>query len=195
MMFTWNGLMLVAQNLNNNMKLVITESQLKTIQERLEFGSKERIHVSTNPISELGIIQQSSGSLKPKGLWYGFGDEWIGWLKSEMPEWWDEAQYAYKVFPNIPNLLVINTIDELDQFIGKYNAGRNIDWVRVAEEYDGIEFPSYSREGFRNLAFSSADHMKYMWVYSMDIASGCIWNPSGIKNIKAFGKKNNASSV
>jgi len=177
------------------MKLVITESQLKTIQERLEFGSKERIHVSTKPIDEMGIIQQSSGSLKPKGLWYGFGDQWINWLKSEMPEWWDEAQYAYKVFPNISNILVINTIEELDQFIDKYNVGRNIDWVRVAEEYDGIEFPSYSREGFRNLAFSSSDHMKYMWVYSMDIASGCIWNPSGIKNIKAFGKKNNASSV
>ena len=173
----------------------INESQLKIIEERLEFGSKERIHVSTKPIDQMGVIQQSSGSLKPKGLWYGFGDQWINWLKSEMPEWWDEAQYAYKVFPNIPNLLVINTIDELDQFIDKYNAGRNIDWVRVAEEYDGIEFPSYSREGFRNLAFSSADHMKYMWVYSMDIASGCIWNPSGIKNIKAFGKKNNMKLI
>mgnify|MGYP000097111321 CR=1 FL=1 len=177
------------------MKIVITESQLKTIQEKLELGSKERIHVSTKPIGEIGFIKQSSGSLKPKGLWYGFGDEWIGWLKSEMPEWWDDAQYAYKVFPNISNILVINTIEELDQFIDKYNVGRNIDWVRVAEEYDGIEFPSYSREGFRILAFSSSDHMKYMWVYSMDIASGCIWNPSGIKNIKAFGKKNNASSV
>lgn len=171
------------------MKIVITESQLKTIQERLEFGSRERIHVSTNPISELGITQQSSGSLKPKGLWYGFGDQWISWLKSEMPEWWDEAQYAYKIFPNLANILVINTIEELDQFIDTYNVGRNIDWVKVAEEYDGIEFPTYSKNRFRNLAFSSSDHMKYMWVYSMDIASGCIWNPRGIKSLKTFGKK------
>lgn len=177
------------ENIKDNDEEDFNESQLKTIQERLEFGSKERIHVSTKPISELGITQQSSGSLKPKGLWYGFGDQWINWLKSEMPEWWDEAQYAYKVFPNLANILVINTIEELDQFIDTYNIGRNIDWVRVAEEYDGIEFPSYSREGFRNLAFSSSDHMKYMWVYSMDISSGCIWNPNGIKSLKAFGKK------
>lgn len=178
------------------MKIIITESQLKrVISEKLEFGSKERIHVSKHPIGELKITEQSTGSLKPKGLWYGFGDEWIGWLKSEMPEWWDEAQYAYKVIPNLSNILVINTREELDQFIDTYNVGRNIDWVKVAQDYDGIEFPTYSKNRFRNLAFSGADHMKYMWVYSMDIASGCIWNPNGIKSMKAFGKKNNTSST
>lgn len=175
------------------MKIIITESQLKrVISEKLIFGSKERIHVSTKPIGELRPVEQSSGSLKPKGLWYGFGDEWIGWLKSEMPEWWDEAEYAYKVIPEMANILVINTVEELDQFIDTYNVGRNIDWVKVAQDYDGIEFPTYSKNRFRNLAFSGTDHMKYMWVYSMDIASGCIWNPSGIKMLKPFGKKTRA---
>lgn len=173
------------------MKIIINESQLKVISERLKFGSKERIHVSKNPIDGLKAAEQTSGSLKPRGLWYGFGDEWIGWLKSEMPEWWDEAQYAYKIIPDTSTILVINTIEELDQFIDTYNVGRNIDWVKVAEEYDGIEFPTYSKNRFRSLAFSSTDHMKYMWVYSMDIASGCIWNPRAIKTIKPFGKKNN----
>ena len=173
----------------------ILQEAISDLSEELRFGSKERIHVSKEPIGDLAPIEQTSGSLKPRGLWYGFGDEWIGWLKSEMPEWWDEAQYAYKIFPDMSNILVINTREELDEFIDRYNVGRNIDWVKVAEEYGGIEFPTYSKNRFRNLAFSGPDHMKYMWVYSMDISSGCIWNPKAIKTIKPFGKKGGAQSA
>lgn len=44
-------------------------------------------------------------------------------------------------------------------------------WAQLSEQYDGIYFPDYA-----------ADHplMKYLWYQSIDIPSGCIWNPTDV---------------
>ena len=173
----------------------ILQEAISDLSEELRFGSKERIHVSKEPIGDLTPIEQTPGSLKPRGLWYGFGDEWIGWLKMEMPEWWGETQYAYKIFPDTSNILVINTREELDDFIKNYYGEKSIDWVKVAQVYDGFEIPHYRKEGFRQIVFTSPEREKYMWVYAMDISSGCIWNPKAIKTIKPFGKKSRAQGA
>lgn len=46
------------------------------------------------------------------------------------------------------------------------------DWGVIAEKYSGIMFWHYDR--------SNAALMNYIWYQSLDIASGCIWDPAAI---------------
>ena len=46
------------------------------------------------------------------------------------------------------------------------------DWAKVASHYDGIEICPYI-ESRRNMT----------WYYGWDVASGCVWNASGIKEL------------
>jgi hypothetical protein len=56
-----------------------------------------------------------------------------------------------------------------------YQMTYEIDWYRVAEQYDGIIITPYIYE--RRLTEYTT------WYYSWDCASGCIWNGKAIANI------------
>jgi len=49
----------------------------------------------------------------------------------------------------------------------------------------GIEFPTYSKMGFRNFGNHDANlnlsPLIQSSIYSIDVSSGCIWDPSCIK--------------
>lgn len=131
--------------------------------------------------------QREKPGYKPEGLWYACGDEWIEWTKSEMPEWLKEYKYLYEISIT-DRVLKIDTPEKFKAFEEEYvDNGPNadkfsnwIDWARVAKDYDGIEICPY-RDKFR---------MKSDWYYTWDVASGCIWSPGGIKDIKLIGTKN-----
>jgi hypothetical protein len=172
------------------MKLATIYNQI--IFERLTLSSKERVHVSNKLIDKIGDIKQTNNTYtgKPLGFWYSFGDPWIEFLKNDMPsEYWENAKYLYKVFPKMDKILVINTEEELYKFTRDYriNNGNNgdnyIDWIKVSENYSGFEMPKYDDNGFRNLHTKGR---QYMWVYSIDIPSGCIWNADGVQKLKLF---------
>jgi len=132
-----------------------------------------RIHMSKQPMElEQRSYNQDTG-FKPNGFWYGFGQEWINWCKSEMPEW--VGKYIYEVNINNSNILRINTFNELIEFNQKYAVDTRgmsqIDWKKVTNEYDGIEINPYQYKA----------RLKLLWYYGWDIASGCIWN---LKNTK-----------
>ena len=79
--------------------------------------------------------------------------------------------------------------DELDNFIDEYGTpDDSIDWGQVANDFDGIEFPTYDENNFRTLVVKTGQK-KYMFLYTMDIASGCIWNPDGVLGLKSFGER------
>ena len=130
--------------------------------------------------------QREKAGYKPQGLWYGCGDSWIEWTKSEQPDWLEKSKYLYEI-STTPSVLVIDTPEKFKAFEEKYvDNGPNadkfsnwIDWARVAKDYDGIEICPY-RDEFR---------MESDWYYTWDVASGCIWSPSGIKDIKLIGSK------
>jgi hypothetical protein len=118
--------------------------------------------------------------MKPRGFWYGFGNEWIDWVRGEMPEW--EGEYLYEVDIGRSNILQIKTTSEITIFNKKYQAseskhgysrvpGYAIDWGAVAKKYDGIEINPY-QWGCR---------LKYIWYYSWDVAGGCVWNLAHIQ--------------
>tara|TARA_R100000908_G_C3636881_1_gene75038 strand:- start:22 stop:555 length:534 start_codon:yes stop_codon:yes gene_type:complete len=109
-------------------------------------------------------------NMKPKGLWYGIGNSWIDWVRTEMPEW--ETEQAYALSLNKSSMLTIRTYEELIEFDKQYSEGEYINWMEVAKKYDGIEIAPYiSRARF-----------EILWYYGWDVASGCIWGPNVIND-------------
>jgi hypothetical protein len=77
-------------------------------------------------------------------------------------------------------ILQITTLKEFEAFDRKYRTidqfGRmGIDWIRVAQKYNGINITPYREEyGMKR------DH----WYNGWDCSSQVIWNPTAIKEIR-----------
>jgi hypothetical protein len=134
--------------------------------------------------------------IKPSGLWYSFGDEWLKWCLSEMPEWIDTWKTVRRIQVRESKILKITNEREFLRFetnrpvklppwmleIRKLRAvrqslegdrkARNVytDWGKIAEKYAGIEITPYLWK-FR---------LTHLWYYGWDVASGTIWDPSAI---------------
>lgn len=163
------------------------------VNERLELGKNERVHLSKIPIENIEIrIKNKDIHGKPGGLWYGFGSNWINFQKHGVS--WDAGGdlslknvmnsdvYIYKLYLDMSNVLILNTEDLYIDFTREYstntNYPNNIDWDLVSKKYKGIEFPNYEELGVRNLHIESK---KYEWIYTIDVNSGCIWDGSVVK--------------
>lgn len=129
------------------------------------------------------VEQYPKANHKPNGLWYAVGTEWIDWVQSEMPDWMGHT--FYKIEVNTSNILHLKSGIDIDNFTKKYvkfnsigydswEKNANIYWKPVAEEYSGIEISPYQYNS----------RHKYMWYYGWDVASGCIWDKSGISKIE-----------
>lgn len=140
------------------------------------------INTKLNSIVPKSIpTEEQTIGMKPKGLWYGFDDSWIDWVKNEVPEWLGDNNFELIVSTN--RILSIDSDKELIEFTEKY-ADKNsnigsfinnsmIDWKKVSKDYAGIEIPIY----LHNMRLS------VFWYYGWDCASGCIWDTSIIKKI------------
>ena len=73
---------------------------------------------------------QKAAELKPKGLWYAIGDEWIQWVKSESPQW--AEQYLYEIQLDLSKILVLDTVEKVksinDTFGANFHGYPAIDW-------------------------------------------------------------------
>lgn len=171
------------------------------LNEILSVGSRERIHISKDPVTG---IQDTTDKIhtyadahyllaKPTGFWYGFGDDWIYFVKNEMKSFADRLAHTYKVYVDPSKVYSINSREKLDEFCDEFLewTGHNgvreqyPNWTRVAEKYSGIEIPVYSQLGFRGL--KDEDRKRYYWLYTWDINSGCIWRPDGVVRLKEMG--------
>jgi hypothetical protein len=151
--------------------------------------SNARLIMSDNSEIQYRATPNQEISFKPKGLWYGIGDEWIKWVRSEMPDW--ESDNVFKIDIDETKILKITNYEELVEFEQKYTAIRqvdrtdfrpsammasmhpSIDWVKVANEYGGVEIAPYIYEA----------RYEHRWYYGWDVASGCIWGDGVITNI------------
>lgn len=136
-------------------------------------NQSDRIRMCDEPFNGIQVEQYKQRiTFKPEGLWFGFGTFWIDWVKDEMPEWIKDG--IYKLTIDTSKILVV---DSLSDFHKKYNVklyghAIGINWLRIANEFSGIEIPSYQRD-FRLAS-------DYLWYYGWDVASGCIWDKSAL---------------
>lgn len=152
--------------------------KLSQLINELQLTDDMRVHMSKKPFELEQRTFNQKVTMKPSGFWYGFGSDWIDWTRSEMPEW--TGKYIYAVDTDNTNVLQIKTHMELMQFNREYSQGlmsqiyeegEAIDWKKVASKYDGIEINPYQFKA----------RQQYMWYYGWDVASGCVWNLSGVK--------------
>jgi len=149
--------------------------ELTELDVRLKITPDMRIHLSKNPIYKLEKrhYTQRPGD-KPDGFWYGFGDEWIDFTETAAPE--RKGKYVYEVDINGSNVLQIKDYSKIAKFTKEHEYARqiipgkifSIDWSRIEFKYDGIEINPYIDQARMDDEF--------LWYYSWDVASGCIWN-------------------
>ena len=119
------------------------------------------------------------GPAKPDGIWYDCGGEWKEFCETDLGSY-SSRRYdtVFEVILNEENILFITNEGEFDRFEGEYGRkGRYelvIDWNEVSKKYAGIEICPYLRN----------KRMDHSWYYPWDVASGCIWHPDGVKEMK-----------
>ena len=122
-------------------------------------------------------------SLKPVGQWYACGQVWKDWVEDEMPYFYEEYEYRYRFSLDHSKMLVIQTEQELSEFIRKYGESKEmvfIDWTRVAIDYYGIEICAPGDSLPKGTKWTEDTK----WLSSWDVASGCIWNSDAIVAIE-----------
>ena len=121
-------------------------------------------------------------TIKPSGLWYQIED-------SNFTQFPDMifGNYSHSLEVNMEKILLIDTVEKLKNFLDKYkkicpyNDILYIDWDKVYKDYNGIEFRNYYDIKTK---VKSHHYVKYMWFYTIDLDSGCIWNLQSIEDCK-----------
>ena len=146
--------------------------------------SLKRIHFSEKPFRLLAdrSYKQKVG-LKPQGLWYsveGGEDGWKAWCTSE-DFCLENLTVENHLTLDESRLLKIKTVEQLDHFHERFmkvnllhgmNGVEGINWKEVAKHHSGIEIAPYR--------WSRRMEPGFIWYYSWDCASGCIWDLSTI---------------
>lgn len=155
--------------------------KLAELTRELAIPNNMRVKMSHGPIVlDKGKTYEQQPTMKPRGFWYGFGNEWIEWVRGNMPEW--EGNYLYEVDIKHSNVLLIESYYDLVLFDKTYAAtaskhgfprdpGEAIDWAAVSKKYDGVEIYPYER----------GNRHQHSWYSTWNVASGCIWNLSHIE--------------
>jgi hypothetical protein len=101
------------------------------------------------------------------------------------PTW--ESDYMHIIDVDLSKMKVIRNYEQLLEFHNEYSTMNamsgypHIDWNKVSQKFSGIEIVPYINE--------TRFDEEIQWYYTWDVASGCIWDSSGIKSVKNFGDK------
>jgi hypothetical protein len=157
-------------------------------------GDKLRIHHSRkgtriDGLPQVDGFEQKVGP-KPNGLWYecqdGSAETWKEFCTGAFSIGYKYDE-TYNVNLNDYNILFIPDAHHFEKFYDMYSTNhpagvdydRMIDWPRVAQDYAGIEICPY--------LWSKRNDENSFWYYGWDVASGCVWNSSGIKKLDRAG--------
>lgn len=156
-------------------------AQLKKDLINLGVNKNTRLHLThDNDLKKVDTPQVSEGP-KPKGLWYAVGFGWLDFTTNDFTSFYEEDEVsAFEISLEGLNVLKITNYEELVEFQKIYLAqtsdyrrmsNYDINWAKVAENYDGIEIAPYIYKA----------RYEHQWYYGWDVASGCIWNTSKLK--------------
>lgn len=113
------------------------------------------------------------GGHKPNGLWYAFGD---GWIRYKYPNKKPiELSPIFEISIDKSNFIRLSSLHDILLFNDTYKVGEDghtINWLEVANKYDGIEIQPFD---------SSLCNL--YWYRTFDLDSGCIWNLSKVKKL------------
>ena len=134
------------------------------------------LHYSFQPITKLEAAEQSPGLTKPRGLWVSVGRAWAKWCEEESFRLGSVVNAV--TLADDANVLRIGNEAGMSRFQAQYGYEQfystYIDWLGVARKYDGLIIAPY--------LYSS--RLDRFWYYGWDCASGCIWQPRAVSDIR-----------
>lgn len=152
--------------------------------EIVESESPKLVHVSRQEnLADLRNVDPGSGT-KPNGLWFSPDH---AWAKSGIEQYSQSAEgYAFLVDSSQANIFRVAKAEDLQALHAKYgvmpdkdwnmipsgivNKDAEIDWRKLARDYDGIHVEN----------FGSGNDLPY-WYRELDVTSGAVWNASKLK--------------
>jgi len=183
----------------------IHEAAKRFVSRYIRRRKPRRLHTTRTELSLADIYDRPQVTdHKPKGIWYGIADSWIDWCISE--NFGGIHQYIYEVIVDETRILKIDNIPDFEKFEDAHNdipewrkqlreaeglptfdfhlppmLSRtryfdSMNYGKVAETFGGIEITPYQWD----------KRLESMWYYGWDCASGCIWNPNAIKDLRLF---------
>lgn len=151
----------------------------------LKYDSKPIDLATFEPVAQ---TEEPSAYSKPRGCWITDDTDqcWRSWCLSENFAL-DGLTHKHQVTLDEGKVLILRSAAEVESFAKSYRyirtwglAGRYkdicIDWPEVAKQYSGVIITPYQ--------WSLRLHDGFSWYYGWDCASGCIWEPSAIREIK-----------
>lgn len=149
--------------------------------EKVELKKNQRLHYSKDANFTLRAMQEQRRHSKPNGLWYACDEGWFNHCNYEMDHRKESLKNRYLLTLDMSKILLLNTKDKVESFSYQYNWEKSeyrrfneIDWIKVAERYGGVECCPY----FRGL------RQDYPWYVGLDVPSGCVWDRSAILKIE-----------
>jgi hypothetical protein len=146
---------------------------------------KRLLKILTNSLVQCQLNRHERFPLKPTGVWYAIGNDWLDWCRDEMPHWIGRYQHTLQIDES--KILIIKTVDELRNFVNQYKytpfpAAPNvwfIDWRAVAVAWSGIEIQNY-----HDLKWKQRANEFGTWFYALDVSGGWIWNINALIEYK-----------
>jgi hypothetical protein len=134
------------------------------------------VHVSDSPELNLKDIDPGASD-KPYGLWFSPDHSWAKTALSSMPD--KLGKYSFLVDTSKTNILKISTSEDLANLHRDYGAvtreatGNHslIDWRKVRDDYDGIQFKNVQQH----------ESTQPAWYKGLWVDSGSIWNASKVE--------------
>lgn len=151
------------------------------------------LHYSDKPVKKITRREQDNEEYftyqKPTGLWVSVEgeDDWLSWCRAESFGLEQLKRVHEVILSPDANILRIGTKKGIDAFTEEFGKvmdypiesrlkQKAIQWRDVADRYQGIIIAPYVWE--RRL------HVGTDWYYAWDCASGCIWEPKAIADIR-----------
>lgn len=157
------------------------------------------IHISKNNKFLLNKIKQIKNTIKPIGLYYSYGVEWIKYLidilnikyikitnkyiyytKINLYKLIISNSYKINIYKssNKNKILIIRSFNELFIFHNKYKYKNNniINWIKVSNKYGGFGFTKNYVNIQNKIYINKSFNNPLLWATSFDVSGGCIWN-------------------
>lgn len=156
---------------------VVNEVSKETYLRIKRLYPKSRLIMSHEPEINFREKTNQEVEFKPNGLWYGIGTAWIDYTRDTFPH--REQEHMFKIDVDESQMLFIRTLEDMEEFEKEYGVKSAnsyytyIDYVKVAQDYGGIEIAPYL----------GAAYGKHLWYSSWDVPSGCIWRQGVITKV------------
>ncbi len=150
---------------------------------KLKNPETKYFHYSSVPVKkiDLRVYRQNNLTMKPTGFWFSKNSEWIDWCESEGVFLCKETANTLELCIDFDGILQIDSMEKLEWFKSHYGIVKNIDWGRVANDYDGIYFDNYYE--IRSELRLKRLFNEYLWYFGIDVNSGCIFNVGKIMHV------------